>query len=85
MAKVIKLDTFKNIANLRGETTSLADYPCINACHWPTSMENGRCSVCGLYDYQHSPVFWKSLPKLERKMINLKNSEKGYKIKQIYK
>ena len=45
MAKIFKLDTFKNIASLRGETTSLADYPCINACHWPTSMENGRCTV----------------------------------------
>ena len=85
MAKIFKLDTFKNIASLRGETTSLADYPCIEACGWHNTMDKGRCSVCGLYDYQHSPAFWNSLPRVERKMINLNNSEKGYKIKQIYK
>tara|TARA_R100000697_G_C5387050_1_gene181625 strand:+ start:188 stop:445 length:258 start_codon:yes stop_codon:yes gene_type:complete len=85
MAKIFKLNTFKNIASLRGETTSLADYPCIEACSWHNTMDKGRCSVCGLYDYQHSLAFWNSLPRVERKMINLNNSEKGYKIKQIYK
>jgi len=72
----------KNLSALRGESTSLADSPCIG---WCTTRQFGekRCKGCGRYDFEVDSTYWNSLPDWERKLINLRNAEDGFQIKQL--
>ena len=81
MYKIINM-TSKNLSALRGESTSLADSPCIG---WCTTRQFGetRCKGCGRYDFEVDSTYWNSLPDWERKLINLRNAEDGFQIKQL--
>lgn len=72
----------KNLSALRGECTSLADSPCIG---WCTTRQFGekRCKGCGRYDFEVDSTYWNVLPEWKKKLINLRNAEEGYQIKQI--
>ena len=81
MYKIINM-TSKNLSALRGESTSLADSPCIG---WCTTRQFGEkiCKGCGRYDFEVDSTYWNSLPDWERKLINLRNAEDGFQIKQL--
>ncbi len=72
----------KNLSSLTGECTSLADSPCIG---WCTVRQFGddRCKGCGRYDFEADSTYWNALPDWKKKLINLRNAEDGFQIKQL--
>ena len=75
----MKDNNFKTLSELVGETTSLADSPCIGYCT-TTQWRDKRCGGCGRTAKQ--VLTWESIPEIKRKLINIKNSAVGYPIRQ---
>ena len=67
------------LAQLKGETESVADNPCIG---WCTTRQFGddRCKGCGRLEIEVSQ--WQQYTDLEKKLINIRNAGDGYTIRQ---
>ena len=68
------------LAQLKGESESLADNPCIG---WCTTRQFGddRCKGCGRLETEVRQ--WAIYTEVEKKLINIRNSSDGYCIRQL--
>ena len=67
------------LAQLSGESESLADSPCIG---WCTTRQFGddRCKGCGRLETEVRQ--WAIYTEVEKKVINIRNAGDGYPIRQ---
>ena len=67
------------LAQLCGESESIADTPCIG---WCTTRQFGddRCKGCGRLESEVKQ--WPEYTILEKKLINIRNAGEGYTIRQ---
>jgi len=68
-----------NKMNINGECESLADNPCVG---WCTTRQFGddRCKGCGRLATEVNS--WTSYTETEKKLINIRNSQDGFSIRQ---
>mgnify|MGYP005829409985 CR=1 len=64
-----------------GKCTSIADNPCVGVCSTSVMPDDDRCRGCGRTWSEVRD--WNILSKMERKIINLRNAEENYSIRQL--
>ena len=72
---------FTSYSQTLGKCTSIADSPCVGICSTSVIPDDDRCVGCGRTRTEVRD--WLKFSKIERKIINLRNSEEKYPIRQL--
>ena len=71
---------YTRLTSLNGVCSSLADSPCIGNCT-VTQWGDLRCKGCGRTASEVRD--WDLLQNTEKKLINIRNAQEGFKIRQL--
>ena len=72
---------FTSYSQTLGKCTSIADSPCVGICSTSIIPDDDRCVGCGRTRTEVRD--WVNFSKMERKIINLRNAEENYPIRQL--